>query len=580
MPDHPYGLLSLLPPVAAIVLAIATRRVVLSLLAGILAGAVVLNNGNLLYGIGHTLEYHLWETIKDPFYIRIYLFVVLMGGLISVISRAGGMHSLIESITPWANNRRRGQMATWLSGMLIFFDDYANTLLLGNTMRPLSDRLRISREKLAFIVDSTAAPMAGLAPLSTWVAVEVSYIKQGLDDLGPEASAQGVTPFGLFLWSMPYRFYAIWMLAMVALLALSLRDFGPMREAERLAVHGRRSPGNLPTAMPQFAMKSGHWTQAVIPVLVTIGVLLWLLYQSGIASWVAEHPGGRPTFSDAIDILGGADSAFALSYGALAGLATATLMTRLGGLLSWTEYSAAVDAGVRAVLPSLAILICAVTLSNMTRGTPSADPADRFPQADRTLYSGTYLSSLLLGADVHQETAANDDEAVAARRTRLTRLLPTLTFILSGIMAFCTGTSYGTMGILMPMTVGLAFDVLGGPSEVGPQHPILLGSIGSILAGSIFGDHCSPISDTTVLSSQASGCDHIAHVWTQMPYALTVGAVSIVCGTLPLGYGVSVWILLPLGLMALVALLFVAGRPVSPLTAAEAAETEQSPSDV
>jgi len=555
---HPFGWLSLLPPVAAIALAIATRRVVTSLLAGILVGALILNHGNPLTAIADALELHLWTTAIEPANLRLFTFTVLMGAIVGVLSESGGMRGLIHLVTPWAKNRRRGQLATWFAGLLIFFDDYANTILLGNTLRPLCDKLRISREKLAFLVDSTAAPVAGIAPLATWVAYEIRLIDDGIGDLAIPAGAEAPGAFTLFLYSMPYRFYAIWMLCFVPLVAILLRDFGPMRRAEELAIDGKNSPGKLPDRIIDAPdVDKDRWYNAVLPIVVTLLVATWLLYATGVDGWQREH-GDAP--AQWTDILGKSDSPKALAYAALCGLALAAVMVRLQGILSWRAIGAACDHGIRAVLPALAILVCAMTLSQMTKGNPAEDET-AFEQQQTRLYTGYYLSSVLLG-NAGDTAGDSERDLDTSRRDLLRWSLPTIVFLLAAFVAFCTGTSFGTMGILMPMTISLAYNVLSGDGIVADSHPILAGTIGSVLAGAIFGDHCSPISDTTILSSQACGCNHVDHVITQMPYAVLVAAVSILCGTLPLGWGVSVWLLLPLQVVALGIVVAVVGKKV------------------
>ncbi|RPH78350.1 MAG: Na+/H+ antiporter NhaC family protein, partial [Planctomycetaceae bacterium] len=204
--EHPYGWLSLLPPVVAIALAIVTRHAVMSLLVGVFCGALITTGGNFFLATYDVFEVHLWPTIIDPSKLRIFSFTMLMGGLVALVIRSGGMQGFVQLLAPLAKSRRGGQLTTWLMGMLIFFDDYANSLLLGNTFRPVCDRLRISREKLAYIVDSTAAPVAGLSLLSTWVAVEIDFIRQGLDAIG---NPTDLAPVPLFVASIPYRFYVL-----------------------------------------------------------------------------------------------------------------------------------------------------------------------------------------------------------------------------------------------------------------------------------------------------------------------------------------------------------------------------------
>ncbi|MBN1851529.1 MAG: hypothetical protein JW829_02360 [Pirellulales bacterium] len=582
---HPYGWLSLLPPLVAIVLAIASRRVVVSLLAGILTGAMILRRGNPFLAIADTFEQHLWPTATDQTNLRIFAFTLLMGGMVAVVSRAGGMQGLINLVTPWAKDRRRGQLATWLAGLFIFFDDYANSIVLGNTLRGLTDRLRISREKLSFLVDATAAPVAGIVPLSTWVAVEIAQIAEGLKNAGAAEDMVPGVAFELFLWSIPYRFYAIWMLVLIPLIAILLRDFGPMHSAEHDMVTRGTSRGKLITFSAGSCDVPALWYNAALPIGITLGVLIGLIYQTGYAACLAKC--GADGFAalqagERIrEILGESDSPLALAYGALAGLATIAGMARWQRILSWNEISETTAAGMKTVFPALAILVTAMTLSGMTKGDRPKAGEMEYSQKETRLYTGVYLGRLLLGEkpgntpqvdnrsrkpgedDVRHERGVDTDPTPkSVRRQWLTRLLPTIVFLLAAVVAFCTGTSYGTMGILMPMTIALAYSVLGSMETVDVGHPILLGAVGGVLAGSIFGDHCSPISDTTVLSSQASGCHHIAHVWTQMPYAILIAAVAVLCGTLPLGFGVSLWILHPMGVIAMILVLFLLGRPI------------------
>jgi len=231
--DHPYGLLSLLPPVAAIVLAIVTRRAALSLFLGVAIGAFLLARGNPVVAIPQLLETHLWAAGTDDGRLRVFAFTLMMGAMVSVMGRCGGMQGLVNAVMPLASTRRRGQLSGWALGLVVFFDDYANTVLLGHTLRSLFDRLKLSREKLAYVVDSTSAPVAGLALISTWVAVEIDNIRLGVKDIDaipPDETAS--VAFDLFLYSIPYRFYLIWALIMVPLVALLARDIGPMRRAE------------------------------------------------------------------------------------------------------------------------------------------------------------------------------------------------------------------------------------------------------------------------------------------------------------------------------------------------------------
>ena len=554
MESHPYGWLSLLPPAVAIVLAIFTRKATVSLLVGILCGALVTTGGNFFQALYETCEVHLWPTFSDPGKLRVFTFTLLMGAMIGVICRSGGMQGLIQLISPLAKTRRSGQLTTWLLGLMIFFDDYANTILLGSTLRPLCDRLKISREKLAYLVDSTAAPVAGLSLLSTWVAVEIEYVREGIETLGAATDWKAID---LFIGSIPYRFYVLGSLVLIPMIAMSGRDFGPMLKAERRRPkQGETTSGKAGEALDELPLDMpSRWYNAVLPIVVTLGVVLWLLYYTGIKKLALSAPG--ESASTLRDILGEADPSFSLQYGALVGLCLAVLLTRIQRLISWPQVVEAAGKGARIVLPAIAILWCATALSRMTgsRSVAGAPTKTAYEFADRRLYTGEFLAHSLL-------TRPGDpgNEGDISPRT-LAKLLPTFVFLMASVLSFATGTSFGTMGILLPIVITLSHVLLGtGADSVAATHPILLASVGSVLAGAVFGDHCSPISDTTILSSQACACDHMAHVVTQMPYAILVAFVSVVCGTLPLGWGASVWWLLPLQVVVLFAFLKVIGQ--------------------
>jgi Na+/H+ antiporter NhaC len=552
MPEHPYGWLSLAPPVVAVVLAIATRRVLVSLLAGLAIGALVLSHGNPAVALVDLLETQLWTTLTDPGKLRVFAFTLLLGATIGVIYVSGGMRGMVDVVTPWARTRRSGQFATWVLGLLVFFDDYANSLLLGSTLRPTCDRLRISREKLAFLVDSTAAPVAGLALVSTWIAVEIDYVGEGLSNLDATL-AVGLNPFELFVACIPYRFYVIQMLLFVPLVALARRDFGPMLRAERRAVAGEAHAAAGTLADDPYddgeQVATSHWSNAVVPLGVTLAVVMWLIYATGAANVAASEPDlvGFERFRRTI---GAAESSLALYYGALAGLVLAAALARWRVGIAGARVVGAAGRGARVVLPAIAILWLASTMSRMTSnksvdGRPSATA---YEFQEHRLYTGDFLKLQLLSA------SGGDPTAIA-------RWLPTIVFLLASVVSFCTGTSYGTMGILVPMVVPLAAASIGAtaPGDLAGS-PVFLCALGSVLAGAVFGDHCSPISDTTILSSVASGCDHIAHVRTQLPYALVVAGVATLLGTLLIGFGVSVWLLLPVQTATLVGLLFMLGR--------------------
>ncbi len=556
MPEHPYGWLSIAPPIVAIGLAIITRRVLLSLLAGIVVGALVMSHGHPVPAGVNVLETHLWQSLIDPGRLRLFAFTLTMGAMIGVIHVSGGMRGLVNAITPWARTRRSGQASGWALGMGVFFDDYANSLLLGGTLQPVFDRLKISREKLAFIVDSTAAPVAALALISTWIAFEVNCLQDGLSNANPEL-VSGLQPYALFVACIPYRFYLLQMLLFVMLVAMLGRDFGPMLSAERRAAAGLFSPestgrfGRNPYD-DGLEIHTTHWINALAPLALTLAVVFWLMYQTGATNLEAAGTTASG-FTWLRDAFGAADPGLALYYGGLAGVFLAAGIARWGVGIAGSRITEAAWRGVRVVAPAVAILWFATTMSRMT-GNKSAEgeptPPGTYQFQETRLYTGAFLEAKLKAA------GEDNPESLAA-------WLPTVVFLLASVVSFCTGTSYGTMGILVPMVVPLASAAVSvaGPGELA-ANPIFLCSIGSVLAGAVFGDHCSPISDTTILSSQASACDHMAHVVTQLPYALTVGLVATLLGTVLIGYGVSVWLLLPLQSAVLVGVLYALGRTV------------------
>lgn len=553
MEPHPYGWLCLLPPLVAIALAIVTRKASVSLLVGILCGALITTGGDLFQALHDTCEVHLWPTFTDQGKLRVFSFTLLMGAMIGVICRCGGMQGLIQLISPLAKTRRGGQLVTWLLGLMIFFDDYANTILLGSTLRPLCDRLKISREKLAYLVDSTAAPVAGLSLLSTWVAVEIEYVREGVETLGAATDWKAID---LFMGSIPYRFYILASLVLIPMIALSGRDFGPMLRAERRRLRdSHKDPEDAAGLLDAGASEMpARWYNAVLPIVVTLGVVVWLLYSTGLETLSVTEPDIKPALRD---ILGEADSSFSLQYGALVGLLLAMFLASVQRLVTWPQLMQAAGQGARVVLPAIAILWCASALSRMTgsRSVEGAPTVASYEFKDHRLYTGDFLAQSFLASNDAEVDSAGDSLGT------MVKLLPTIVFLLAAVLSFATGTSFGTMGIMLPIVVTLTHALLSAEGAmVAATNPIVLCSVGGVLAGAVFGDHCSPISDTTILSSQSCACDHVAHVITQMPYALLVATVSVIFGTLPLGWGVSVWLLLPLQVVALFSVLAIAGR--------------------
>ncbi|WP_417749254.1 Na+/H+ antiporter NhaC family protein [Rosistilla oblonga] len=525
-----FGWLSLLPPLVAILLAVVTRRVILSLLLAVFVAVAMLQfPGDQSRSLAQRIvvdapwsmvEEHLWYAITggdslNPFaaiasvvsldfrgagdslsalatsdHLRVFYFTMLFGALVGVLHAGGAMRSLVRRLAGRVQSRRGGQMLIWLCGMLIFFDDYANTLMVGTTMRSTADRMGLSREKLAYLVDSTAAPVAGLALVSTWVATEISYMSEGLAALD---TPQELTGFGLFLYSVPYRFYPIFALVLVVVVAWTGRDFGPMVAAESQAMSAAQG-GSQTLQMRQHDAPA--WT-ALLSIGAAIAAIVVVLIRTG---GVDDPDVGLLNYWG--QYIGNADPYNSLIWGGLVGLVVASVTTYCWGPGAVGPLVLGALGGIRQLLLAKVVLLLAWTLSRLT--------------------TAEFLNTQgYLGDSIH---AANVAPA----------WIPSLVFVVAGAVAFATGTSWGTMGLLVPLSISVACASSGDPV-------ILYATAGAVLSGAIFGDHCSPISDTTVLSSQASGCDHIAHVKTQVPYALLGAGVSVLLGSLPSGLGISPW---------------------------------------
>lgn len=541
------GWLSLLPPLAAIVLALIFKEVVISLFAGIWLGALILAGYDPIKGTLSVVDHFVVQSVADSDHASIIVFSLLLGGMVGVMTRSGGTVGIVDSLRKYAKTPRHGQFLTWLAAMFIFFDDYANTLIVGNTMRPVTDRLKVSREKLAYIVDSTAAPIAVIALISTWVGFEISLIGDALGSAAAQTTdpvvreqllAGSANPFNVFLHSIPYLFYPILTVIFVLMIALSGRDFGPMLKAERRAISGGGviRPGSMPAMVARDDEPGdgppSRWYNAALPVLAVIVVALGGIFATGKAGLTEGQSGLRA-------IVGAADPFKSLLWASLTGCLVAMALPIAQRALKPVE---AIDAwldGLRSMMLAMVILVLAWSLGAVTV----------------EMGTGPYLSSVL-----------QDSLPLQA--------LPVLVFITGALIAFATGTSWGTMAILFPVVVPLAVTMGAGVGFAGgEEYSILLGVISSVMAGSVFGDHCSPISDTTVMSSMASAVDHIDHVRTQLPYALTVAVVAMLIGDIPTAFGLHPAVALLIGTGVIWAILRIFGKPVEvPAAMVEGAE--------
>ena len=542
---------SLLPAFLAIVLAIATQRIVISLFMGCLVGTawfLATGAGSVgattsvgaallspLTGLWYLLSHTLWGNVlgsphtwlgdnpvwvsDSGFQARIIVFVIFLFMAIGVMSRSGGIQGMVQWISKYARGPVSTQMCTWITGILIFFDDYSNCIIAGTTMQPLGDKNRVSREKIAYIVDSTAAPIAGLSIFSTWIAYEISQYRAPLTLVTNENGDPYLASdaFGVFVQTLPFRFYCLFALLTIFLSVLLRRDFGPMLKAERRARHEGKPLADDAKPMvsadlakmqaPEGAPKLAR--NGFLPVLVLVCMTLGLIYYYGAYDRDGEYQ--VPEALQGLDrlrwILGSSSSEKALMWSALGALITASLLAIGQRILSFQEVATSALRSARALMLALTILILAWCIG----------------QTCKDMGTSFFL------------TAAFRDLMSAS-------VLPILMFLLAGLIAFATGTSYGTMAILLPNVVVLSHTIGAESGFGGPALMIL--TIGAVLEGSIFGDHCSPISDTTVLSSLGTRCDHLAHVQTQIPYAVLTMLTATICGYLPMVLlGTEWWLL-------------------------------------
>ena len=521
------GILSILPPLLAIILALIVRQVVISLFAGIWLGAFFLFDYDVIGSVFRVLDHFVVKALSDVSHLQIILFSLMFGGMVGVISKNGGTVGIANVITRYAKSSRGGQLAAWGMAFILFFDDYANCLVRGNLMRPITDKLRISREKLSFIVDAGAATVASVMIISTWIGYEVGLIDQGLKAIGSTEDA-----YAVFLQTIPYRFYPIFTLILVFLVAWMRRDFGPMYAAELRAYEtgkvirdGAEPATDLTESTDAFTSDvPARWFNGILPILAILIVGLLGLWKTGTEALIAE---GRTAYGIG-DIISSSDSYAALMWASFSGVIVAIVLTVGQRLMSLTKSIDAWFHGIKSMLLAMIILVLAWSIGTVTE----------------ELHTANYLVEVLRG-------------------TISPHLLPVLVFLIAAVVSFSTGTSWGTMAIMMPLVIplgsSLSIDAGLAPDEV---MIVLHGVISSVLAGAVFGDHCSPISDTTILSSMASACDHIDHVRTQLPYAMLAAVIGMLVGDIPTAYGMSPWISIVVGVGLMIAFLRIFGKQV------------------
>ncbi|CAH1001736.1 hypothetical protein LEM8419_02642 [Neolewinella maritima] len=540
--------LSILPPLIAIGLALLFKEVIISLFAGIWVGAFIAGGFRFEFFLGviksllTTIDTYIINSLNDAGHLSVLVFSLMIGGMVAIISRNGGMAGVVHRMTKYATNPRRGQFVTWLLGVAIFFDDYANTLIVGNTMRSVTDRFRISREKLAYIVDSTAAPVASVAFITTWIGAELGYIGDGIEQVEHFA---GTTPYAIFIESLKYSYYPVLTLAFILFLIFQRKDYGPMWRAEDRA----RTTGQVKAISANEAAVSEQEDldpvpgaplrarNAAIPVAVVILMTIIGLLNTGLESlagnmdvpmstndWGAVWGALDGNFFGKLGLtIGAADSYVALLWASMSGVLVAIALTVGQRIMNIEQTIGSLTAGFKAMFSAVMILTLAWALALTTE----------------ELHTATFLVELL-------GSALNP------------YFIQPVIFVLAALVSFSTGSSWSTMAILYPIAIPLTWSVAMFSGWDEPEAAgLLYNVISTVLAASVLGDHCSPISDTTILSSLASDCNHIDHVRTQLPYALTVGSVAMACGFLStlLGGGWTVCLSLMAG--GLVLLFFV-----------------------
>ena len=496
-----YGTIwALLPPIIAIGLALITKEVYSSLFIGIVVGGLLYANFNFETTIVHVLSDGFIANLSDSYNMGIILFLVVLGAMVAMMNKAGGS----AAFGKWASKRIKtkvgAQLMTVVLGVLIFIDDYFNCLTVGSVMRPVTDKHNISRAKLAYIIDATAAPICIIAPISSWAAA-VAVFAQG----------SGMNGFQLFLSAIPYNFYAILTIVMMITITLMKFDFGPMAKHEKLAAEGDLFGGKLQEMADSMEKSNskGKVIDLVLPVIVLIiSCVIGMIYSGGFFDAEAEG------YRNFISAFSNSDASVGLVYGSFVTLVLTVIFYMIRRVISFKDCMAALPEGFKAMVPAIMILACAWTLKAMTD----------------SLGAKEYIKMLVQGS------AAG-----------FMNLLPAIIFLIAVGLSFATGTSWGTFGILIPIVISV-FGFDGGN--------ITIIGISACMAGAVCGDHCSPISDTTIMASAGAQSDHINHVSTQLPYAITVAIVSFVCYAIT-GFVQNAYIMLPVSIVLMIATLFV-----------------------
>ena len=460
---------ALVPPIVAISLALITKEVFPSLFIGIFVGAILSSGGSFTTTMDHVINEGLISAVSGT--AGIFLFLVLLGMMVALINKSGGTRAFGEWAASHITSRRGAQLATFFLGLLIFIDDYFNCLTVGSVMRPVTDRFKISRAKLAYIIDATAAPICMIAPISSWAAAVSGY-----------AEGTGMSGITMFVKAIPYNFYSILTLLFVVVLIWKHDDYGSMLKYEEDALRGNDHSALREEAVPEATAEHASLLDLVLPIIFLIVVsVIALIYVGGFFDPASGFQG------DFVGAFGNTDATVGLPWGALITLIVTIAYLLIRRVIDFGESMNCLTEGFNSMVAAIMILTMATALKNISN--------DLLGSAE---YVGNIMSGVAGG---------------------LQYFLPVVIFIVAALLAFATGTSWGTFGILIPIVVSM-FSV---------EEPVFFIGLSACLAGAVCGDHCSPISDTTIMSSAGAGCNHVVHVSTQLPYALTVACVSSIC---------------------------------------------------
>ena len=485
---------ALVPPVVAIGLALITKEVYSSLFIGVLMGGILYSGFSFEGTITHIFEDGMISVLSDSYNVGILIFLVILGAMVCLMNRAGGSAAFGQFAADHIKGRVGAELATILLGCLIFIDDYFNCLTVGSVMRPVTDKFKVSRAKLAYLIDATAAPICIIAPISSWAAAVTGFV-------------EGEDGFSIFVRAIPYNFYAILTIVMMIGMVLLRTEFGSMKFHEKNALKGDlyTTPGRPydTEKQPEVSVR-GTVLDLLIPIIsLIICCMVGMLYTGGFFSG-----------EDFVTAFSQSDASLGLTMGSFFGLLITIGLYQVRRVLKFSECMACIPEGFKSMVPAIMILSFAWTLKAMTDS---------------------------LGADVYVATV------VASSARSFLNFLPAIIFVVGCFLAFATGTSWGTFGILIPIVVAVF-------ENSNPDLMII--SISACMAGAVCGDHCSPISDTTIMASAGAQCEHVNHVTTQLPYAVTAAVVSFVSYIIA-GFVQSAWIALPIAIALMVATLFV-----------------------